>query len=424
MIVEVLAVGTELLLGQVVNTNASNIGSRLADAGLDHFHQSVVGDNLERVADALRFALSRADAVIVTGGIGPTKDDLTREAICAAMGRELVFDEEYAERLRGWWSRRNRVMPESNLRQAYRPENAELIVNPKGTAPGLRIEHEGSWIFAVPGVPAEMLAMVDTHVIPFLQRSSGLGDAIVVSRLVRTWGESESRVGELLDDLFEEGRNPTLAFLASAGEIKIRVTAKAATEDAARSMITPVEAEVRRRMGPRVFGVDGDTIEQIIVDSLLDRGWTVGTAESATGGLIAGRITLVPGSSAVFRGSVVAYDAGIKQDMLDVPASLIDEHGVVSEPVAEAMAEGAARRLGVDCVIATTGAAGPEPHDRAVGTMVICVRTPERTKTRTLSMPGDRERVRTYTVSASLHYLRLALLPESEFEVHGGLRWA
>lgn len=424
MIVETLAVGTELLLGQIVNTNAATIGSRLADAGLDHFHQAVVGDNLDRVADSIRLAASRADALIITGGIGPTRDDLTREAIEAATGRRLIFDEAYGEFLRSWWARRNRVMPESNLRQAYKPEGAEFVPNSKGTAPGLKLLHDGSWIFAVPGVPAEMVPMVEDHIIPFLQRSGGLEEAVVVSRLIRSWGESESQVGELLDDLFEEGRNPTVAFLASSGEIKVRLTAKAATQDRANALIAPVEEEVRRRMGPRVFGADAETIERVLLDGLGSRGWTLATAESATGGLLAGRITSVPGASAVFRGSIVAYDADVKQSLLDVPAAVIQEHGVVSEPVAEAMAEGAAHRLGADCVIATTGAAGPDPHDSEVGTMVVAVRTPERTRVRTLRMPGDRERIRTYTVTAALHHLRLAMLSERDEELHGGLRWA
>jgi nicotinamide-nucleotide amidase len=424
VIVETLAVGTELLLGQIVNTNAATIGSRLADAGLDHFHQSVVGDNLQRVAGAIELALSRADAVIVTGGIGPTKDDLTREAICAATGQRLVLDEDYVEHLREWWRMRNREMPESNVRQAQRPEDAVRIPNAKGTAPGLRVPHRGKWIFAVPGVPAEMIPMVEEHIIPFLQRTEGREAAVVVSRLVRTWGESESSVGEMLDDLFEGATNPTLAFLASSGEIKIRITAKAATEAAARQLIAPVEAEVRRRMGPRVFGADGETIEQVLIDTLTSRGWTVGTAESATGGLIAARITSVAGASAVFRGSVVAYDEEVKQRLLGVDPATIAAHGVVSEEVGLAMAAGAAAHLGVDCVIATTGSAGPDPLEKRPGTMVIAVHTPVRTTVRTLRLPGDRERVRTYTVTAALHHLRLAMLSDEERERHGGLRWA
>jgi nicotinamide-nucleotide amidase len=409
MIVETLAVGTELLLGQTVNTNATTIGVRLADAGLDHFHQSVVGDNVERIAAAIRLAASRADALIITGGIGPTQDDLTRDALCAATGLSMVFDEDYAARLRQWWARRGREMPESNLRQAQRPEGATLIVNNKGTAPGLRLRVDDTWVFALPGVPAELIPMVENDVIPFLQRQGGGGDGVVVSRLLRTWGESESKVGEMLADLFEASTNPTVAFLASSGEIKIRLTAKAPSEAVAAELIAPVEAEVRRRMGPRVFGVDDDTIERVLLAMLEERGWTLGTAESATGGMVAARITDTPGASNVYRGSLVTYATELKRSLLGVAGRLIDEHGVVSEEVARVMAEHAGDVLGVDVVIAVTGSAGPDAQEKAAGTMIVAVATPEEVRARTLFMPGDRERVRTYTTTAALHLARLAV---------------
>jgi len=267
-----------------------------------------------------------------------------------------------------------------------------------------------AWVFALPGVPQEMLPMVDHDVIPFLQSASGEQRSVVVSRLLRTWGESESKVGELLADLYVTSLNPTIAFLASAGEIKVRLTAKAATEAEARRLIEPVEGEVRARLGSRVFAADDDTIEAILLGLLLDRGWTIGTAESATGGMVAARITSVPGSSAAFRGGVVAYDAATKTRLLGVPASVIAEHGLVSEEVAAAMAEGAAERLAVDVAIAVTGSAGPDEHDGTEpGTMVVAVRTPQATSVRTLRMPGDRERVRTYTTTAALHHARLAI---------------
>jgi nicotinamide-nucleotide amidase len=408
MIVETLAVGTELLLGQIVNTNASVIGGRLADAGLDHYFQGVVGDNVDRISSAIRVAAARADALIITGGIGPTQDDLTREALCAAAGVEMAFSDAYAERLRRWWERRSQEMPESNLRQAQHPEGAELIINHKGTAPALRMKIGACWVFAVPGVPAEMIDLLDGDILPFLR--SEVGDqGVVVSRLVRTWGESESRVGEMMADLFASSTNPTLAFLASSGEIKIRLTAKAPDRDAALALIAPVEAEVRRRMGPLVFGSDEETIEQALFDLLGGRDWKIATAESATGGMIAGRITAVAGASNHFVGGVVAYATSLKRSILGVSEELIAEHGVVSEPVALAMAEGAAVRLSADVVIAVTGSAGPDPQERDVGTMVIAVRTPEAAQTRTLHMPGDRERVRVYTSTAALHLARLAV---------------
>lgn len=405
MIVEILAIGTELLLGQIVNSNATRIGERLADAGLDHFQQIVVGDNEARITAAIDAACLRSDALIITGGLGPTKDDLTREAIARAAGVELIFDTDQAERLRERWARSGRVMPESNLQQAERPLGSELIPNPKGTAPGIRLRIADTWVFALPGVPAEMIPMLDNSVIPFL----GGGDSTVVSRLLRTWGESESAIGERLGDLYDASTNPTIAFLASGGEIKIRITAKAATRDEATALIAPIEATVRDRLGKRIFGADDDTVEVVVLRMLEDRGWTLGTAESATGGLIAGRITSVSGASRVFRGSVVSYATEVKTSLLEVPANLIAEHGVVSEPVALVMAEGARERLNADVVVAATGSAGPDPQDRPVGTVVVSVVTPDDSKVRTLTLPGDRERVRTFASTAALHLLRMSL---------------
>jgi len=409
MIVEVLAVGTELLLGQIVNTNAATIGVRLAEAGFDHYHQAVVGDNVERIAEAVRLAIGRADALIITGGIGPTQDDVTREAICAAAGAAMDFSEEQADALRRRWAERGREMPESNLRQAQYPEGAELIANAKGTAPGLRMRIEGAWVFAVPGVPAEMLPMLDNDIVPFLRSESGSGEAVVVSRLIRTWGESESLIAEILDDLYETSANPTVAFLASSGEIKVRLTAKAATEQEALGLIAPVEAEVRRRLGTQVFGIDEDTIERVVLELVEAHGWKLATAESATAGMVAARLTSVPGASKVFRGSIVAYQEDVKTGVLGVPRAIIDTEGVVSEATACAMAKGVAALLGADVAIATTGSAGPDPQEQPVGSMVIAVHTPEGTRARSLQVPGDRERVRAYTTTAALHLARLAL---------------
>jgi nicotinamide-nucleotide amidase len=411
MIVEVLAIGTEMLLGHIVNTNASTIGARLADAGLDHYHQTVVGDNEERIVAAIRLACSRADALIITGGLGPTKDDLTRSAVAAAAGVGLMFDEVYAEELRARWAARGWEMPESNLRQAEHPEGSVLLANPRGSAPGIEAEIDATTVFALPGVPSEMLPMLDEHVIPALRSDD---DGIVVSRVVRTWGESEAKIGELLGDIYDESVNPTIAFLASRGEIRVRVTAKASSPAAAAALITPVEDEVRRRLGNRVYGSDAETIEIVLLGMLRERGWTIGTAESATGGMVAERITSVPGASDVFRGSIVAYQQDIKQELLGVPSELIAGSGIVSEPVAVAMAEGAAGILGVDVAIAVTGSAGPDPQDQPVGTMVVAVRTPEVTRVKTLRRPGGREQVRMSTTTAALHLTRMLI---------EGVRW-
>ncbi len=409
MIVEVIAVGTELLYGQTVNTNAAEIGVRLAEAGLEHQHSSVVGDHPGRMEDAITLAMSRAGAVIVTGGLGPTQDDITREAIAAATGRKLLYSEEYAERLRRWWESRGREMPESNLKQAEYPDGADLLINPKGTAPGLRLVHDGVLIYAAPGVPAELEDLLDRYIVPdLLERSDS---RVVLNRVLRTYGESESMLGERVADLYSDG-NPSMAFLASAAEIKIRLTAKAATRDEAEAMVAPIEAEIRQRLGKLIFGTDDETIEKILLRLAEETGWSLATAESATGGMVAARITSVPGASAFFRGSVVAYSTDVKRDVLGVPAGMIEEHGVVSVPVAIAMAEGVARVLGADVAVAVTGSAGPEPQGRPVGTMVIGVRTPEKAMARTVSLPGDRERIRTYTATGALQLARLAMTGE------------
>lgn len=404
MIVEVVAVGTELLLGQIVNGNGAEIGALLAEQGLDAHYQQVVGDNHGRMTDALRLAMSRADAIIITGGIGPTQDDITREAICAATGRPMDHSAEYEKELKERWTRLGRDFPPSNLKQADHPRGAELLPNPKGTAPGLALLHEDVLIFAVPGVPEEMRQLLTDQVLPRLRRAAGL-EEVLVSRLLRTWGRSESQVADELDDLYESS-NPSLAFLASSGEIKIRITAKAATMAQAEALIEPVAVEVRRRLGHSVFGTDAETIETVLHRMLEAKGWSIGTAESVTGGMVAARLTSIPGASKHFRGGIVAYAEDLKQSLLAVEDL---SAGVVSEPTALAMASGALSRLGVDVAVSLTGSAGPDLLEQKQGTVVVAVATPEDAAARTLTLPGDRERVRTYAATAALQLVRLAI---------------
>jgi nicotinamide-nucleotide amidase len=404
VIVEVIAVGTELLLGQITNTNGTHIGATLADHGLDAHFQQVVGDNQGRVATAISTAMARADAVIITGGIGPTRDDLTREGLCEATGRGLVLNEDYAARLRAWWDVRGRIMPESNLRQAHHPEGSELLMNPKGTAPGLVLEHEGKLVFCIPGVPEEMEYLLAEEVMPRIVAHSG-GPSVVVSRLLRTWGQSESMIGELLDDLYQGSTNPSVAFLASGGEIKVRITAKADTHESAQALIEPVEAVVRERLAPWYFGMDGDTVHRVILRLLEERDWTIGTAESMTGGLVAASLTSVPGASRFVRGGVVAYATELKQKLLGISDT---SHAVDVETALE-MARGGQEILDADVVVSVTGSAGPEPLEKPTGTVIIAVATPEDVRARELRMPGDRERVRVYGTTSALHLTRLAI---------------
>ena len=403
MITEIVAVGTELLLGQITNRNAATIGAALAETGFDVHHSVIVGDNLERLAAVLTTAVARSDAVIVTGGIGPTQDDLTREAICQAFGLDMKFSGEYATALRTRWESLGREMPESNYRQAQYPEGAEMLPNPKGTAPGLALVLENTSIFVLPGVPEEMVFLLQREVIPRLLADRG-EDSVVHSRVLRSWGRSEAQVGELLDDLYRGKTNPSIAFLASAGEIKVRITAKASDRHAAEAMIEPVDAEVRRRLGNSVFGRDEQTVGAIIARDLREKGWTIGTAESATGGLVAAELSSLPGSSAYFRGSVVAYTPDLKESLLGV-----DVDAQVSEDTALLMALGARKTLSVDVAIAVVGSAGPDPLEQPVGTMIVAVATPEGEQAHTLRLPGDRERIRIYATTGAMHLARLGI---------------
>lgn len=405
MIVEVIAVGTELLLGQIVNSNASFIGETLADHGMDAHFQQVVGDNLGRVAQSIETATSRSDAVIITGGIGPTRDDLTREALCAATGRPMVTNAEYADHLRRRWKDRGVEMPESNLRQAEHPEGAELLPNPKGTAPGLALEHDGTLIFCIPGVPQEMEHLLVSEVMPRIAAGSAEEAAVVVSRVLRTWGQSESKVGEILDDVFQRSTNPSIAFLASGGEIKVRITAKADDQDTALAMIEPIADEIRDRLAPWYFADGDDNVLVVLARLLSERGWTMGTAESMTGGLVAAALTSSPGSSSYVKGGIVAYDPALKAKLLGVT----DIETVVDVPTALEMATGGRELLEADVVVSVTGSAGPEPLEKPPGTIIIAVATPEDVRARELRMPGDRERVMTYGTTSALHLARLAI---------------
>jgi nicotinamide-nucleotide amidase len=293
MIVEVVAVGTELLIGQIINSNVATIGQRLADEGFDAHYQVTVGDNLERLADAIRTAASRADAVILTGGIGPTQDDMTREALCLVGGREMVRDEAHAEAITRRLMATRGSVSQNVLRMADYPEGSEPLPNGKGVALGVAMEHEGTLIFAMPGVPREMIVMLDEQVLPRLRAASG-EPAILKSRVLRTWGYGESQVSEILDDLYES-TNPSVAFLINASEVRIRISAKAETAEAAEEMISRVETVVLDRLGDAVFGRDEEIVEVLVVRMLAERGWRIAAVEAATLGMVGTRLAETPG---------------------------------------------------------------------------------------------------------------------------------
>jgi nicotinamide-nucleotide amidase len=403
---DVLAIGTELLLGQIVDTNSSWIGEHLAMAGIDTMEHRKVGDNLPRMIAALAEMLEKADSVIVCGGLGPTQDDVTREAIAAVMGVELERREELVEQISAMFGSRMRDMPLNNLRQAEIPVGAEAIPNPIGTAPGVRAPIGDKVIYAVPGVPYEMHRMVTEQVLPDLLARAG-EQASIVSLSLKTWGQSESGLAEMIAHRVDVQTNPTIAFLARGIEgLVVRLTAKASSEAEARALIEAEEIQLRAILGPLVFGIDEETIEHAALSALAARGWTLGVAESLTAGLIGSRIGSVPGASATFRGSIASYATDVKRSVLGVTAEK-----VVSEECARQMAVGAQRVLGADVGIAATGVAGPDEQEgQPVGTVCFAIalpgREPESFATR---LPGDRERVRQFAAISLLNGLRQRL---------------
>jgi nicotinamide-nucleotide amidase len=407
--VSVLAVGTELLLGQIIDSNSAWMGEELAAHGIDSLVQVKVGDNVGRIEVQLRRLLDDADAVIICGGLGPTHDDLTREAIASVMGAPLVLDDDIAQVIRDMFESRGRRMPENNLRQAMVPTGASAIPQTRGTAPGLICPIGGDKVvYAVPGVPHEMRDMMQRALVPDLIRRSGSTDTIV-SRVLRTWGESESGLNERLDGLIaelESVRTPTLAFLASGWEgLKVRLTAKASTAAECAAQLDVWDARVRNELGDLVFGVGDDTMESVVLEICRQRGLTLGLAESVTGGLVGARLTGVPGASDVLRGSVVSYATEVKQTLLDVSPG-----PVVSESAAREMAAGARECLGADVGLSLTGVAGPTEQDgQPGGTLFVGLCGPGFDDVREVRLPGQREQMRQFAVITALGMLRQLL---------------
>jgi nicotinamide-nucleotide amidase len=393
-------------LGQIVDTNSSYIGEQLAAVGIDSLLQVKVGDNLPRMTVTLQRVLADADAVIVCGGLGPTHDDVTREAIAAVMGTTLELDHDVAAVIKHLFESRGRNMPENNLRQAMVPVGATVIPQTRGTAPGLICPVGDKVIYAVPGVPHEMYDMLSRAVLPDLLERSG-EDHVIVSRVIRTWGDSESGMNERLVSVIEEldsVGNPTLAFLASGWEgIKVRLTAKSRDEASARALLATWEQRVRDQVEEFVFGVDDETMESVVVSMLKQRGLTLSLAESVTGGLASGRITNVPGSSQVFKGAVVSYASEVKFDILGVTPG-----PVVSESAAREMARGVRQHLGTDIGLSLTGVAGPEEQDgQPVGTLWVGLSCADGTdRAMTITLPATRDQMRQFSVISALDFLR------------------
>ena len=404
---EIVAVGTEILLGQIVDTNSAWIAERLADAGIDCHFQTVVGDNPERMLEVLAAGVKRSEALIVTGGLGPTQDDLTREVVAELMGVELVRDTEIVERIKGRFSSRGKSMPENNLKQADIPIGAKAIAEMPGTAAGLICPMPGGKvIYLVPGVPAEMKQMLEGTVLEDLISRSG-ERSVISSRVLKTWGHSESGLAEDLAkeiERLDHNGELTLAFQASGIEgVKVRMTAKAADKEQSDLLLNHEENVLRELIGEYIFAVDEQTMESVVLDQLKAQSLTFATAESITGGMIGSRLTEVPGSSDSYLGSVVAYEADIKRSLLNVPSDI----SVVSKEAVEAMALGVCELLSADVSVAVSGAAGPYPHEgQEPGTVWMATNVRGNVESFKVVFPFDRTQIRQFTVITVLNALR------------------
>ncbi|HTW85665.1 MAG TPA: competence/damage-inducible protein A [Candidatus Sulfotelmatobacter sp.] len=405
---EIVTIGTEILLGHLIDTNSAQVASALADHGVDVYAKHSVGDNAERLEAMLRGVLDRADGAITTGGLGPTVDDLTKEAVARVVGRPLVLHEPSLRAIERIFERFGRTMAENNRRQAYLPEGSIVFDNPHGTAPGFAaLRADGKFVACMPGVPREMRPMLAEKLIPWLVERYGLREAIY-TRTLHTVGIGESDLDRKVEDLFRTLENPKIAMLAHGFRVDVKVMAKAAGRAEADAMIAPVLAELRARVGSFSYGEDDVTLPGAIVAKLVARGWTLGTAESCTGGAVADAIVTVAGASAAFRGGIVAYANDVKTALLDVPVTTLASVGAVSEETAAAMARGARARLGVDVALATTGIAGPDggTAEKPVGLVWFALALPDGSvETRRVTFPGTRSDIRERATIAALGLL-------------------
>lgn len=411
MVAEIVSVGTELLLGQIIDTHAPTMARILAECGIGCYRRSTVGDNFERVVATLKEALGRADIVVTIGGLGPTFDDLTRDSIAEALGDEMVHSPEIEEKLRKFFALRKVEFTENNARQAYRPSSAKFIDNPNGTAPGLLCEKNGKIVIALPGPKGEFEPMARGPVQDFLSRLQG--NQVIHSRVLRVIGIGESMLEHQIRDIIERPY-PTVAPYAHTGEVHLRLTAKADTVEEADRQLDPVEAEIRERLGNQVYGRDLTTLEQAVIALLQQGDLTVATAESMTGGELAARLTSVPGSSSVVPGAVVVYQPEIKTLLADVDADLVEEKGPVSSEVAAALAEGVRAKLGTTYGVGITGNAGPtsDVDGKPVGLVYIGIAGPNGTTVEEARYRGLREDIRRRASQVALHLLRNALLQD------------
>ena len=409
MTAEIIAIGTEILLGDIVNTNAAYLARELAQLGINTYHQEVVGDNPERVLETFEHAFERANLVITSGGLGPTQDDLSKEMGAKFFGVPLKEDSKARAHIEGYMQRLGRSITENNWKQAMLPEGSLPLYNNNGTAPGFILNRDERILIMLPGPPSELIPMFADQVIPYLH---ALSEDVLISRTLHICGTGESAVESILQEQMRKMTNPTLAPYAKEGTVDLRITAKAKSEEVAREMIAPVEEEIREIFGQQVFGADADTLESVVVELLAARGWHVATAESCTAGWASGRIVNYPGASKVLEGGLVTYSNEAKMALLGVKKETLDQYGAVSVQTAAEMAEGAAKILGTETAVSITGIAGPGggTDEKPVGTVCVGVFCQGKIKTERFQFSRNREANRRLSVVKALDMLRLIIL--------------
>lgn len=407
---EIIAVGSELLLGQISNTNAQLISKALQGIGIDVFYHTCVGDNEERIKRVFKIAMERSDIIIFTGGLGPTTDDLTKETVASFLKLPLILDEPSLEKIKTYFEKRGKSMTQNNYKQALIPKGAIPIANKNGTAPGVLLKHGEKIIVMLPGPPFEMEPMLKESIIPYLAR---LSQKTIYSRVLKFYGIGESLLEEKIKDLIVGQSNPTIAPLAKMGEVTLRITAKAQDLEMAEKMIKPIEERIKERVGEYLYGYDEDRIENIVAAILMSRKITISVAESCTGGLLANKLTNIPGISEVFDRGVVSYSNKSKQDLLYVKGESIERYGAVSEQVAKEMAEGIRVASGTDIGVSITGIAGPSggTREKPVGLVYIGFADSNKTVVEKHLFTGDRTVIKERAAGAALHMIRKMLSP-------------
>ncbi len=410
MTVELISVGTELLLGNIVNTNAAYLSEKCADLGLSCFYQSVVGDNEERLSAVLKAALERSDIVILSGGLGPTEDDLTKEVSAKVMGRGLFMHEPSKKRIEDYFASRNLELTDNNWKQAMMPEGAVVVDNENGTAPGVIMEGEGKKVILLPGPPNEMIPMFERQIMPYL---SGSDLGTIYSQTVKICGVGESKAETVIKDMIDSQTNPTIATYAKNCEVHLRVTAKAKDEKEAKKLVKPVVKELKNRFGPHVYTTNADiTLEKAVVDLLIANKLTVSTVESCTGGMLAARLINVPGISEVYKSGYITYSNKAKRRILGIKKGMLEKKGAVSEEVAKEMAKGAAAISKAEVSVSVTGIAGPGggTEEKPVGLVYIACNVCGKIKVKKFNFRGDRAKIRETSVSSALILMRQCIL--------------